>query len=185
MSDVVKGAWGRYLRALQKHPLRTKAITAAVLAGSSDVVAQKVAGGKKLQLRRFSLIVLYGFFYAGPFGHFLHKLLDYIFGGRRDSTIVAKKVTLEQLITGPWNNFLFMAYFGLIVEGRPWSLVKNKIRKDYPSVILNAWKVWPIISWVNYTYMPIHLRVLFHSLVAACWGVFLNMKARSLPIKAA
>jgi len=26
--------------------------------------------------------------------------------------------------------------------GRPWSTVTDKIKKDYPSVQLTAWKVW-------------------------------------------
>jgi hypothetical protein len=28
---------------------------------------------------------------------------------------------------------------------------------------------WPIVSWINYEYMPLQLRVLFHSFVASCW----------------
>lgn len=35
---------------------------------------------------------LYGFAYSGPFGHFLHKLMDIIFRGKKDNTTVAKKV---------------------------------------------------------------------------------------------
>lgn len=35
---------------------------------------------------------LFGFAYLGPFGHFLHLLLDKLFKGKKDSTTVAKKV---------------------------------------------------------------------------------------------
>lgn len=185
MSDAVQKAWFNYLRALQTHPLRTKAITAGCLAGCSDTIAQKIAGAKQLNLRRLLLVFLYGLVYAGPFGHFLHKLMDHIFKGRRDSQTIMKKVALEQAFSGPWNNFFFMVYFGLIVEGRPWSAVRSKIKKDYATVQLNSWKIWPIIGLINYRYMPIHLRVLFHGLAASCWGVFLSLKARSLAIKAA
>ncbi|KAJ0962665.1 hypothetical protein J5N97_027787 [Dioscorea zingiberensis] len=34
---------------------------------------------------------LYGFAYGGPFGHFLHKLMDAIFNGKKGKTTVAKK----------------------------------------------------------------------------------------------
>lgn len=108
---------------------------------------------------------LYGFAYSGPFGHFLHKLMDIIFRGKKDNQTVAKKVNplslrfesldmykfngplmgvsdicvheqnfvsidfekdiliellqvlLEQLSSSPWNNLLFMMYYGLVVEG--------------------------------------------------------------------
>ncbi|XP_028220792.1 peroxisomal membrane protein PMP22-like isoform X2 [Glycine soja] len=150
MSDEVNSVFKKYLNQLQLHPLRTKAITAAVLAGFSDAVAQKLSGAKKLQLRRVLLFM----------------------------------VILEQITSSPWNNFLFMMYYGLVIEGRPWSTVINKVKKDYPSVQLTAWKFWPIVGWVNYQYMPLQLRVVFHSSVAACWAIFLNLKARSVAIKA-
>ncbi|TXG46263.1 hypothetical protein EZV62_028237 [Acer yangbiense] len=67
-------------------------------------------------------------------------------------------VLLEQLTSSPWNNMVFMMYYGLVIEGRPFGFVKNKVRKDYPSVQLTAWKFWPIVGWVNYQYMPPQFR---------------------------
>ncbi|KAJ8434849.1 hypothetical protein Cgig2_022128 [Carnegiea gigantea] len=167
MSDIVSEAWKKYLLQLQLHPLRTKAITAGVLAGCSDFGAQKISGIKRLQFRRLFLLMLYGFFYSGPFGHVLHKVL------------------LEQLTASPWNNLFFMMYYGLVVDGRSWTMVRSKIRKDYPSIQLTSWRFWPLVNWVNYQYMPLQLRVLFHSLIASCWAIFLNLKARSNAIKKA
>ncbi|XP_042513400.1 peroxisomal membrane protein PMP22-like [Macadamia integrifolia] len=179
MSEIVKVAWGRYLLQLQSNPLRTKAFTSGFLAGCSDAIAQKISGAKKLQLRRLLLIMLYGLVYAGPLGHFFHKMMEKIFKGKKGNKTTAQKVLLEQVTISPWNNFLFMAYYGLVVEGRPWNLVRTKIRKDWPIVQLTAYKFWPVVAWVNYQYMPLQLRVLFTSFVASCWAVFLNLKARS------
>ncbi|KAH0450434.1 hypothetical protein IEQ34_021126 [Dendrobium chrysotoxum] len=180
MAAVAKKGWEQYMLQLQLHPLRTKAITAGVLAGISDSVAQKLSGLQRIQLRRLLLKVILGFAYGGPFGHFLHKLLDKLFKGKKDNKTVAKKVLLEQLTSSPWNNFLFLLYYGLIVEGRPWPEVKNKIKKDYPSVQLTSWMFWPAVGWINHQYMPLQLRVIFHSFVACCWGIFLNLRARTM-----
>jgi len=177
MSEVVAMAGQAYMRQLGKHPLRTKAITSGVLAGCSDAVAQKISGVKKLQLRRLLLIILYGFAYAGPFGHFFHKLMEKIFKGKKGKETTAKKVIVEQLTVSPWNNMMFMMYYGLVVEGRPFGQVKSKVKNDYASIQMTAWKFWPIVGWINYEYMPLQLRVLFASSVASCWGVFLNLKA--------
>ncbi|KAJ4956103.1 hypothetical protein NE237_012886 [Protea cynaroides] len=185
MSEIVKVAWRKYLLQLQSQPLRTKAITSGVLAGCSDAVAQKISGVKRLQLRRLLLIMLYGLAYAGPLGHFFHKLMENLFRGKKGNKTTAQKVLLEQVTISPWNNFLFMSYYGLVVEGRPWNLVRNKVRKDWPIIQLTAWKFWPLVSWVNYQYMPLQLRVLFQSFVASCWAVFLNLKARSVATKKA
>ncbi|CAK9195341.1 unnamed protein product [Sphagnum troendelagicum] len=176
MADFVEKAWQRYLIALHKHPLRTKAATSGLLAGCSDLAAQKLSGAKKLQLRRSLLISLYGFVYGGPFGHFFHKLMERLFP-RRDMTTLVKKAIVEQLTFGPWNNFLFMLYMGLVIEGRPWHLVKNKLKTDYLLVQLNAWRVWPLVSVINYRYMPLHLRVLFNNLAAVCWRTFVILQS--------
>ncbi|XP_047336529.1 peroxisomal membrane protein PMP22 [Impatiens glandulifera] len=185
MSDIVKEGWRKYLIQLQINPLRTKAITAGCLIGCSDIIAQKISGIKRLQLKRLILLMLYGLVYSGPFGHFYHKLMDLIFKGKKGNSTVVKKVLLEQLTSSPWNNILFMTYFGLIVEGRSWGLVKNKVRNDYPSIQLTAWKFWPIVGWINYQYMPLQLRVLFQSVVGSCWAIFLNLRARSITVKKA
>ena len=98
---------------------------------------------------------LYGFAYAGPFGHFFHKLMAKIFEGKKGKETTAKKacmrlscilafshesciilsdicssinwlvictkmqVIVEQLTVSPWNNMMFMMYYGLVVEGIP------------------------------------------------------------------
>ncbi|CAM0148545.1 unnamed protein product [Urochloa decumbens] len=103
--------------------------------------------------------------------------MDRFFKGKKGKETTAKKVLVEQLTASPWNNMMFMMYYGLVVEGRPFGQVKSKVKKDYASVQLTAWKFWPIVSWINYEYMPLQLRVLFHSFVASCWAVFLNLKA--------
>lgn len=178
MSEMVKS----YMLQLQRHPLRTKAITAGVLAGVSDSVAQKISGIPKLQLKRLLLKILFGAVYFGPFGHYLHKVLDKIFKGKKDSKTVAKKVLLEQVTSSPWNNLVFLVYYGFVVEGRTWPQVKNKIRKDYPSVQLTSWMFWPAVGWINHQYVSLQFRVIFHSLIACCWGIFLNLRARTMAL---
>uniref|UniRef100_A0A803QW31 Peroxisomal membrane protein PMP22 n=1 Tax=Cannabis sativa TaxID=3483 RepID=A0A803QW31_CANSA len=93
MGSIAKKGLNQYLMQLQQHPLRTKAITAGTLAGLSDIVSQKLTGIQKLQLKRILLKVIFGVAYLGPFGHYLHIILDKIFKGKRDTKTVAKKVS--------------------------------------------------------------------------------------------
>ncbi|KAL7220070.1 hypothetical protein ACSBR2_013016 [Camellia fascicularis] len=155
MPEVVKKAWNIYMLQLQLHPLRTKVITSGVLAGLQDLYSQKSSGIKKLQLRRLLLLMLYGFSYSGPFDYCCQKLTDFIFKGKNDIKTYAKKVLLQQLTYYPWNNLLYMVYYGLAVEGRPWRSVKNKVRKEYPALQLDAWKV----------------RVMFSTVYGSCWSI--------------
>ncbi|OMO64827.1 Mpv17/PMP22 [Corchorus olitorius] len=139
MSSVAKKGFQKYLLQLQRHPLRTKALTAAVLSGISDTVSQKLSGIPKLQLRRLVLKMLLGFVYLGPIGHYMYLLLDKFFKGKKDPKTVAKKVILEQLSVSPLNNLLFMIYYGFIIERRPWMDVKARVKKEYPKVQMTAW----------------------------------------------
>ncbi|GER44923.1 peroxisomal membrane 22 kDa family protein, partial [Striga asiatica] len=192
MASVGKMGLQKYLLQLQQHPLRTKVITAGILSAISDIVAQKLSGLPRLQLKRLLLKVIFGAAYLGPFGHFFHIALDKIFRGRKDKKTVAKKVVLEQLTSSPWNNLLFMLYYGFVIEatklvrqfsdlilmkfylhlhsitctGRPWIHVKSKIKKEYPTVQYTAWTFWPVVGWVNHQYVPLQFRVIVQSVVA-------------------
>nr|XP_043610439.1 peroxisomal membrane protein PMP22-like [Erigeron canadensis] len=180
--SIAKRGLQQYLLQLQQHPLRTKALTAGLLSAISDIVSQKLTGIQKLQIRRLLLKVLFGCAYLGPFGHFYHLLLEKLFKGKKDSSTVAKKVLVEQVTASPWNNLMFMLYYGLVIEGRPWIHVKSKIKKEYPSVQYASWTFWPVIGWINHRHVPLQFRVILQSFVAMCWGIFLNLKARSMTI---
>ncbi|XWS15558.1 hypothetical protein CRYUN_Cryun34aG0010600 [Craigia yunnanensis] len=67
------------------------------------------------------------------------------------------------------------------IERRPWMQVKTRI-KEYPKVQLTAWTSWPVVGWVNHQYVPLQFRVIFNSLIAFCWGIFLNLRARSMAL---
>jgi peroxisomal membrane protein 2 len=54
------------------------------------------------------ILQLFGFAYGGPFGHFLHKILDYIFQGKKDTKTIAKKVYLFHWQFGPQRSLLSM-----------------------------------------------------------------------------
>ncbi|KAF5728578.1 Peroxisomal membrane protein PMP22 [Tripterygium wilfordii] len=116
MGSIAKQGLKKFMLQLQQHPLRTKAIMAAVLTAISDIVSQKLSGIQKLQLRRLLLKVILGFAYFGPFGHFLHMQLEKIFKEKKDPKTVAKKVLVEQLTSAPLNTLLFMIYLGVVIE---------------------------------------------------------------------
>ncbi|GAB2210449.1 hypothetical protein Droror1_Dr00015715 [Drosera rotundifolia] len=106
-------------------------------------------------------------------------LLDKIFKGKKDKKTVAKRVLIEQIIASPLNNILFMLYYGAVVEGRPLNQVTSTLKKQYPSVQLIAWTFWPVVGWINHQYVPLQLRVIFHSLVAFGWGINVFLESAS------
>ncbi|KAG6419019.1 hypothetical protein SASPL_121227 [Salvia splendens] len=154
-------------------------ITAGVLSAVSDVAAQKLSAIQKLQPKRLLLKVIFGSAYLCPLSHYFHILLDKIFKGKKDTKTVAKKVllilvfstlnetfqvVLEQLTISPWNNLMFMIYTTASLS------LQYLLLMHFP----------PVVGWVNHQYVPLQFHVIVQGVFACFWGIFLNLKAKSL-----
>lgn len=177
--SILQVAWQRYLTQLNKRPLRTKAVTAACIAGLSDIIAQRMLFGGYRSPRRTFLCASYGLLWNGPSAHYWQKFVETLFMGKRDLVTVLKKVVLDQTTYGPICNVLFMSFATLLLEGRSVSALRAKISRDYVSVQLNGWKLWPIAALINYQFVPLKFRVLFINVVALVWSTFLLLRSRS------
>jgi hypothetical protein len=47
-------------------------------------------------------------------------------------------------------------------------------RADIAAVCVTQYKVWPVVDWINFTYVPEPLQVLFCSLVTLLWNVYMS-----------
>jgi peroxisomal membrane protein 2 len=65
-------------------PHRTQAITAGVLIGASDLLAQRLASSAPANWRRTLCMALYGFLWVGPSGHYWQQLLERLFPNKND-----------------------------------------------------------------------------------------------------
>ena len=75
-----------YLDQLEKNPLRTKMLTSGSLAGLQEVLASWIAKDVSKHGHYFSSRVpkmaAYGAFISAPMGHFLIKILHWLFSGK-------------------------------------------------------------------------------------------------------
>lgn len=179
MSDILLLCWQKYLKKLEDEPLRTKALTAAFLAGLADVIAQRLSSRARLNWRRTLSIALYGLIWGGPSNHYWQMALERIFPNRKDQLRPVKKVTLDQLTYGPLNNILFMTYISMVVEGRSWTATRTKVRNEYPGVQSKGWRLWPVAQFVNQSFVPLEFRVLWTNCVALLWSTFLITRAKT------
>ena len=116
MANVVQVAWARYLRQLEREPLKTKvslvaftvrhgtlinnasnlrsvqAITSGSLAALSDITAQKLVSNAPLNWRRTLAMALFGLIWSGPSNHYWQKFTNQLFKGKKDAASVIQKV---------------------------------------------------------------------------------------------
>lgn len=79
LSKTVRTYWLDYLHQLDKNPVTTKAVTAAVISVLSDAAAQLIAGNSVSQLNLVSLTnqAIIGLLIRGPVVHYVCCTLLY------------------------------------------------------------------------------------------------------------
>ncbi|WIA31996.1 hypothetical protein OEZ86_002850 [Tetradesmus obliquus] len=178
---VVHLAWSKYKQQLTKKPLQTKALTSACVASLSDVIAQRLIG-TKYSLTRTIKMALWGLLIGAPSAHFWHMYLQRWFAGKAETLqTVLQKVALDQLTFGPLYNLAFMAYTSMVVNGMPAAAFQRRFSREYPALQVNGWRVWSVVSLINYRFVPLQFRVLFANIVALFWGVFVILSSRARP----
>jgi len=163
----------RYTWAAEAYPLVTKSLTAGVLAACGDVLAQTLERKPRLQLDRTVRLVTFSMLWSGPSGHYWYKALDSFWGAGLSKSLAMRKMLCDQLIMAPVGLVVFFAGMGAL-EGQTWTQIKQRCRKDYVSLLLPNWLLWPAVSFINFTYVPQPQRVLFVGTVAVFWNAFIS-----------
>ena len=173
-------AWQAYLRELARNPFRTKCLTSGVLAALGDLVGQGIVGGSagltRIRLRRNTFAFAFaGTFWAAPFFNWWFPFLDRMVPPG-SSMVVARKLVLDRLVGAP--PFLFVQF--LLV-----ALANGKSPRDalaFARMLLgNALRTsivfWTVCNYVNFTKVPVPLRLLYGNVCALFWNVYLSVQS--------
>ncbi|CAJ1376970.1 unnamed protein product [Effrenium voratum] len=147
---------------MKARPLATKALTSALLAACSNVVAQIIQ--RKAAWREvlsFSMQAL------PPYSHFWFQLLENQLGPGR----AALKTVLDQLLFRPVMLWYCFVTSGLL-SGKRWTEVKENIRCNFAKVVVNSWKVWPAAMWLTQKYVPPLYQSTSTDLLSFFWDVY-------------
>lgn len=167
------GLLAMYVRTVQKHPVRTKAISTCVLGILGDILAQRIAHRQNVQftldLRRTLSIGLWGLVALGPALHYWYAALDRLFFRKY---AVLYKVLADQLVFSTVSNASFMAGVGTL-EGHPLKeSIENVRSKLWPSMKAN-WMLWPAAQVINFACIPRSFQVVYVNCIALVWCVIL------------
>eukprot|EP00026_Physarum_polycephalum_P016203 Phypoly_transcript_17062.p1 GENE.Phypoly_transcript_17062~~Phypoly_transcript_17062.p1 ORF type:complete len:219 (+),score=29.04 Phypoly_transcript_17062:155-811(+) len=178
--------WEPYVRALDKRPLFTKMCTASVLMGVGDAVSQNIekivqkrsAGSEKqvtspYDIPRTLRMAAVGMFLSGPLLHVWYKVLDKWMAGPPTKALLFKKIAADQLLYTPISLAGFLAVLPLL-EGKPPSAIKDRLKSDFTPILLTNWTVWPAAQYVNFAYIPTDQRVLYVTTLGIVWNSFLS-----------
>ena len=170
-------AWNAYVSALDVAPIKTKALTAGVLVGLGDALAQVLTGTKvgELDLPRVARFVAFGLALQGPVGHAWYNILEKVI--RLPGVAgIAGKVAADQLLFAPIFTSIFFSYL-CVTEGGRVGDVREAVTSKLPATLIASWKVWPLAHVINFGVIPLGLRVLYVNAVSTAWIAFLSMTA--------
>lgn len=61
------------------------------------------------------------------------------------------------------------------LEGKSLGETQDKFRTMYPRALMTNWQVWPAIQAVNFTLVPLPLRLPFQQTAGILWTCYLSM----------
>ncbi|GAB0493023.1 hypothetical protein MMPV_004295 [Pyropia vietnamensis] len=170
-------SWSSYVKALEVAPVKTKAITAGVLVGLGDALAQVLTGTPmdSLDLQRVFRFTAFGLVLQGPAGHAWYDILERVIR-LPGMAGIAGKVAADQFLFAPVFTSIFFGYL-CVTEGGQLGDVREAVASKLPSTLIASWKVWPLAHVINFGVIPLGLRVLYVNAVSTAWIAFLSMTA--------
>lgn len=185
--------WEAYYAALLKYPLLVKSLTAFILLGFADVIAQSIErirnsykddGNDEIIPLNIYRVARFGFFgLAGaPWTHYYYAWLDTVLPPTQNpwTWTTAIKVVIDQFLQAP--ALLASMIMGMaLMEGRGIDGVKVDMENQYMEALIKNWELWIPATVVNIAFVKPDLRVLYDNLVFFFWTIFLSMLLNQVP----
>jgi hypothetical protein len=49
--------------------------------------------------------------------------------------------------------------------------------QDTIPLMINGWKLWPMVAFLNFVFVPVNHRIIVASIVGLFWGIYLSLFA--------
>ncbi|VDK48800.1 unnamed protein product [Dibothriocephalus latus] len=89
-----------------------------------------------------------------------------------------KMVATDQLVMAP---VTICCIIGLVGFTRNWDVkeAKQSISSSYVDTVLTNYKIWPATQFINFSFVPLHLRLFVVNFFALFWNIYLSNVTRS------
>lgn len=166
----------RRLEILSKnHPYVVQGLVAGSLQVVGDVICQTIIEKKK-KVDSTRCCEFFGLgFLTGIVLHKWYRVLDSNFRRPRPFANAVSKVAANQCLFSPIFLYLSVGFIGLLKSG-DWREVGEMIDRELAGILIADIKLWPVVQFVNFYFMPLHLQVAFNSAVAVVWNTYFSMK---------
>ncbi|KEQ59684.1 uncharacterized protein M437DRAFT_56475 [Aureobasidium melanogenum CBS 110374] len=88
----------------------------------------------------------------------------------------AIKFALDQTLGAAVNNALFIVGIAFL-KGQSVETALSALQKDFFPLLFAGQKLWPLVSIISFTLVPLEHRTVFGGIIGVGWGVFLSLMA--------
>ena len=150
----------------------TKAVTAAVLNGVGDVIAQIFLNENgKFDWKRLGIFSALGLVLIGPALHVWYGTLARVVTASGTMGALGR-MAMDQLLFAPIFIGTIVSSI-MILEGHG-SDVPSKMRSDLFTIVRSNWALWVPFQFLNFRFVPVHLQVLASNIVALAWNTYIS-----------
>ncbi|EDV50202.1 peroxisomal membrane protein 2 isoform X1 [Drosophila erecta] len=183
LSKPLYSLLGTYLEQLFNHPVRTKSITACVLATSANVTSQRLAGAKTLNQHSVFAYGLYGLIFGGSVPHYFYTTVERLISQdvrfRRFFLFLS-----ERLVYAPIYQALSL-FFLTLFEGKTPSTALKNVEKLYWPLLKANWQYLSVFVYLNFAYVPPMFRSISMAIISFIWVVYIAQRRRRFQEKQA
>lgn len=163
---------------LEKNPLRTKMLTSGVLSGLQEVLASWIAQDRNKHGHYFTSRVpkmaIYGALISAPLGHFMIKLLQFLFATRTSLTSKIMQIVVSNLVIAPIQNSIYLVSMAIIAGARTFHQVRATVRAGFWPVMRVSWITSPLALAFAQQFLPQEAWVPFFNTIAFIIGTYVN-----------
>jgi len=174
--QATKKLWGRYMRALDTNPIRTKALTSAGISVTGDLIAQTTDDTPGINWKRTAFRGGFALAYSGPVGHYWFNAVDRIVPGNGPRAMLTK-VLIDQGIMAPFGATVFFTSYGMVVDGEKPREAFNTATDDVRKVVPKGWAFWGPFHSINFSRIPLNLRKPVADAAGLVWSVIFSRVA--------
>ncbi|KAI1617676.1 hypothetical protein EDD37DRAFT_230123 [Exophiala viscosa] len=165
-------------------------LQAAVLSGISNMLAQFIKAYREERPYRVSIRPLLQFviftILSCPPNILWQDFLEEKFPGYTYSTTTservldrpntARKLLFDQTLGAFVNTIAFVAGMAAF-KGKTAVAVRRDVERDTIPLMINGWKLWPVVALINFVFVPVNRRIIVGSFVGLFWGIYLSLFA--------
>jgi len=171
----VKDFFSWFSRMQRRRPFGTTLATSLTTYLIGDVLAQEIGGEPYDGIRTLRMLTIGGLASIPGYKWFLFLGTHFNYASRWAS--ISVKVLIQQFLFAPIFNTYFFGMQAALSGHRP-SVVIHRVVSAVPESVVSSAKFWPIVTAMNFTLIPAHLRFAFSGVFAVVWQTYLSFLNR-------